>query len=343
MAWAKWRHTLEESKRLAVKAIDEYNSSTGHYADFIGTMVRAWLYILQATAQRDKVDDRYKTRVGDFNLRGGVARVWEVGQYAKFAFPKENDPVRVNLELFILLRNKVEHRFEKALREVAGGRAHALVINYEQYLVGTFGASHSLANVLRFPLFVESITSTSKQPTLAATRALKAARTMLATFDAGLDDSILDDDRYDYRVRLIPTTSSKMSADAAYEFVDLAALSDDVRDSLTSVGRTGTVVTKMKTVSVGAKGTMLPSAVVAAVQKRVPYRFTVTVHTAMWKKFALHPSKWQEPDGGPTVQQYCVAIEPTRSYVFTQAWVERIVREIGTVEKFEYLLGHTPK
>jgi hypothetical protein len=27
MAWPKWRHTLNESKRLAIKAVDEYNLS----------------------------------------------------------------------------------------------------------------------------------------------------------------------------------------------------------------------------------------------------------------------------------------------------------------------------
>jgi hypothetical protein len=48
MAWPRWRHTLNEAERLAVKAIDEYNCSTGHYGDFIGTMVRAWLCLLQA-------------------------------------------------------------------------------------------------------------------------------------------------------------------------------------------------------------------------------------------------------------------------------------------------------
>src|SRR5215472_10041837 len=65
MAWPRWRHTLNEAKRLAVKAMDEYNCSTGHYGDFVGTMVRAWLYLLQAEFQRDKIDYRYKDQDGN--------------------------------------------------------------------------------------------------------------------------------------------------------------------------------------------------------------------------------------------------------------------------------------
>src|SRR5664279_4081640 len=161
MGWAKWRHTLNESRRLAIKAVDEYNSSAGHYADFIGTMVRAWLYLLQAEFQRDKTDDRYWDRDGKLvRLKGGEHKRWDVTECVQNAYPQNNDPVRLNLELFILLRNKVEHRFEAALKEIAGGKAHALVINYERRLAAVFGADQSLGSELRLPIFVESITAT---------------------------------------------------------------------------------------------------------------------------------------------------------------------------------------
>ena len=122
MGRPKWRPTLNESKRLVIKAVDEYNS--GHYADFIGTMVRSWLYLFQAEFQRDKVDRRRRDRDGNLVIRDGEAKLWDVSQCVKHSYPDPNDPVRVNLELFILLRNKVEHRFEHAFKEDARGRAH---------------------------------------------------------------------------------------------------------------------------------------------------------------------------------------------------------------------------
>lgn len=343
MAWPRWRHTLEEAKRLAIKAVDEYNCATGHYGDFIGTMVRGWLYLLQAEFQRDKIDYRYKDDEGSPVFVDGEPKLWDVLRSAKERFPATNDPVRLNLELFIALRNKVEHRYEHALKAAAGGRAHALVINFEQEVVGKFGEEHSLADRLRFPIFVESITSSDRKQTIKETRALKAARTVLARFDADLEAEVLDDQRYDYRVRLVPMLGPKSAADAAVEFVKLNELSDDERKVMIEAGRSGNVITKVKTVPVSAAGFMLPKKVVAEVQARVPYKFNLVIHTRMWKHFNLHGAGWTAPDGGETVSQYCVPNEPTRQYVYTQAWVDKIVKEIGTVEKFTAFFGYPPQ
>jgi hypothetical protein len=342
MAWPRWRHTLNESKRLAVKAMDEYNCSTGHYGDFIGTMVRAWLYLLQAEFQRDKIDYRYKDQNGKPILIDGEPKLWDVLRSAKERFPASNDPVRINLELFIALRNKVEHRYEHALRAAAGGRAHALVINFEQELVASFGVEHSLADQLRFPLFVESITVPERKDTIKATRTLQAARTVLAKFDADLDSEVLDDQRYDFRVRLVPMLGPKSAVDAAIEFVKLDDLTDDERKVMIEAGRSGSVVTKLQKVPVSSAGCMLPKRVVSEVQKRVPFEFKMSLHTRLWKHFELHPARWVEPNGGRTVSEFCIPDEPTRQYIYTPAWVDKIVKEIGTPEKFEAFFGFPP-
>ena len=343
MAWPRWRHTLNEAKRLAVKAMDEYNTSTGHYDDFISTMVRAWLYLLQAEFQRDKIDYRYKDHDGNPILIDGEPKLWDVLSSAKARFPATNDPVRINLELFIALRNKVEHRYEHALKSVAGGRAHALVINFEQELVAKFGVEQSLADQLRFPLFVESITAPGRKDSIKATRALRAAQTVLAKFDGGLDSGVLDDQRYDFRVRLVPMLGPKSEADAAFEFVKLDELTDDERQVMIEAGRSGRVVTKFKKVPVSAAGCMLPKRVVSEVQKRVPFNFNMGQHTRLWKQFKLHPPGWVAPHGGETVSEFCIPDEPTRQYVYTPAWVDKIVKEIGTPEKFEAFFGTSPR
>lgn len=343
MAWPRWRHTLNEAERLAVKAVDEYNCSTGNYGDFIGTMVRAWLYMLQAEFQRDTIDYRYKDPAGNPILIDGEPKLWDPLRSAKERFPATNDPVRINLELFIALRNKVEHRYEHALKAAAGGRAHALVINFEQELVAKFGTQHSLADQLRFPLFVESITAPERKDTIKAARALRAAQTILARFDAGLSPEVLEDQRYDFRIRLVPMLGPKSEADAAIEFVKLDELTDDERKVMTEAGRSGKVVTKVKKVPVSSAGCMLPSRIVSEVQNRVPFDFNMSLHTRLWKHFKLHPITWVVPDGGETVPEFCIPDEPTRQYVYTPAWIDKIVKEIGTPEKFEAFFGAPPR
>jgi hypothetical protein len=103
------------------------------------------------------------------------------------------------------------------------------------------------------------------------------------------------------------------------------------------------VVTKVKSVEVAAKGKMLPKAVVSAVQARVPYEFNVSNHTRLWKHFKLHPLRWSAPDGGITDSKYCLPNEPTGQYVFTSAWVDKVIREVGTPDKYEAFFGYPPK
>jgi hypothetical protein len=217
------------------------------------------------------------------------------------------------------------------------------VINFEQELVAKFGVGHSLADQLRFPLFVESITAPERKETIKATHALRAAQTVLAKFDAGLDSEVLDDQRYDFRVRLVPMLGPKSAADAAIEFVKLDDLSDDERKVMIEAGRSGRVVTKLKKVPVSSAGCMLPKRVVSEVQKRVPFDFNMGLHTRLWKHFELHPTGWVVPDGGETVSEFCIPDEPTRVYVYTPAWVDKIVMEIGTPEKFEAFFGAPPR
>ena len=165
----------------------------------------------------------------------------------------------------------------------------------------------------------------------------------MCSSDLDLDSAILEDQRYDFRVRLVPMLGPKSNADAAFEFVKLNDLPDEERKVMTEAGRSGKVITKVKAVPVSAKGQMLPKRVVAEVQKRVPYRFNLAVHTRMWKRYQLHPPKWAPPDGGETISEYCLSNEPTRQYVYTDAWVKKIIEDIGTVEKFEAVFGYPPQ
>jgi hypothetical protein len=88
---------------------------------------------------------------------------------------------------------------------------------------------------------------------------------------------------------------------------------------------------------------MLPKRVVSEVQKRVPFEFRMSLHTRLWKHFELHPARWVEPDGGKTVSEFCIPDEPTRQYIYTPAWVDKIVEKIGTPEKFETFFGVPPR
>jgi hypothetical protein len=278
---------------------------------------------------------------GKPRLIDGEPKAWELATCLEQRFPDPNDPVRKNVEFFIPLRNKIEHRFQKEIQIATGGRAHALVINFDTELVEKFGDGHSLAESLRLPIFLQSISD----PGLAEVRRLqrkvpKKTSAYIASFESELTPSVLDDVRYDYRVRLVPITGQKTDADLAVNFVDLAKVSDEERTTLLEAGRQGKVITKAKHVEVASKDKILPNEVVRRVNERVPYMFTMDHHTRLWRHFAMRPAS-TAADRSPTLAQYCVYDEPFNSYVYTPAWVEKIVREAGTGEALRKLVGLT--
>jgi hypothetical protein len=86
-------------------------------------------------------------------LAGGLL----VGTEPRTEFKPKN-PLRKNIEFFIGLRNRIEHRYDAETALLVSGKTEALMLNYEDYLTETSGFEEGLAEELRFPIFVSSIT-----------------------------------------------------------------------------------------------------------------------------------------------------------------------------------------
>src|SRR6266536_2282820 len=144
----RYWQALQASKDEALLAVDLYNGPYERRSleAFIVHMHLAWLYLLHAELIRDGVDFRYwqrgKHRLVKIN---GEPKTWELGRCAAKRWGDE-DPVRKNIEFFIGLRDKIEHRFQEATTVAVAGHAQAHVLNYETELVSQFGKPHSLAD-----------------------------------------------------------------------------------------------------------------------------------------------------------------------------------------------------
>jgi hypothetical protein len=85
----------------------------------------------------------------------GEPKTWDLQKCVSVRWPG-NSPVRANIELSIGLRKKVEQRYHEAINEVAMGFAQTLLVNYEEELTATFGATFSLGNFGSLSLSVQS-------------------------------------------------------------------------------------------------------------------------------------------------------------------------------------------
>jgi hypothetical protein len=91
------------------------------FEGFAVHMHLAWLYLLQAAFVRDGVDFRYRDRDNPrrFIKVDGEYKCWELARCVEERWPDPAEPVRNNLDFFIRLRNRIEHRHKKSDTELA--------------------------------------------------------------------------------------------------------------------------------------------------------------------------------------------------------------------------------
>jgi hypothetical protein len=83
---------------------------------------------------------------------------------------------------------------------------------------------------------------------------------------------------------------------------------------------------------------MLPSEVVPAIQTRVPFKFHMGHFVKAWKVLKCRPEVGaKHPER--TDERYCVYDARHGDYLYTDAFVKRIVKEVKTAKGFLGLLG----
>ncbi len=208
----KWWHQLQAAKNEARLAVDLYNrpSEARSLEGLVVHMHMAWLYMLHAQFIRDGIDFRYREKDGRRLVRvDGEPKTWELARCLEEALG-EDDPIRRNIEFFIKLRNRIEHRYEELLASVVAGKVQAHVLNFEETLVRIFGNKEGMADVLRFPVFVSSLTPDAvKVLKKTHARLPKKVTRFIREFDAAQPEQVQSDWRYDFRVLLLPQTGPK--------------------------------------------------------------------------------------------------------------------------------------
>lgn len=333
----RWWHTLQASKKEACLAVDLYNRSSAERSleGFIVHMNMAWLYMLHARFERDGIDFRYWD--GHRLVRvDGEPKTWELARCVVEELPDPNDPVRRNAEFFIQLRNRIEHRYAELIAVVIAGKTQAHVLNYEDCLTSTFGESEGLGDNLRFPVFLSSLTPGAVKALKRTHRKLsKRVTTFIRQYDAALPEEVQGDYRYDFRVVLLPQTGPKTEADAVVRFVREDEMSDEQRNVVETI-------TREKLVPVQNKGKYSPGAVAHKVEEALKVRFDASSHHARaWKYYKVRPSGGAAKPAA-TDERYCVWDEPHYDYLYTDAWVKKLIKALADPQKFSEIVGHPP-
>ena len=83
---------------------------------------------------------------------------------------------------------------------------------------------------------------------------------------------------------------------------------------------------------------LIVTQVVEAVRDRIPYRFTVTMHTAATRSLKIRLPKGAA-DETATDARYCEYVGSVKRHLYNQAWVERLVSELSSPDGFRAATG----
>jgi hypothetical protein len=344
-----WAATLYAARDEALLAARLYNNAaeTRAFEGFVVHMHVAWLYLLHARFVRDCIDFRYREcdNPRRFVRVDGEYKRWELSRCVEERWPDPNDAVRKNLEFFIGLRNRIEHRHarqDKNLALAVSGHAQALLLNFEAELTSTFGSSYSLANQLRFPIFVGTFTTEGTEALLKLRDRLPVSlKRFIADFHDGLKDEVAADARFELRLRVVLEQTQRGGDALAIQFTRWDDMTDEERELVTELGRRGQAIIREQKRPVVGHGLLRPYEAEQKVAAAVPFRFTRHHFLRAWQIKKIRPLS-DDPHPERTDERYCLYDQLSRSYGYTEAWVKWLINRCATVEGFEAVTGRTP-
>ena len=326
----KTKTTLEASIDSALLAVEVYNKprTTFRSEAYISLMVIAWTRLFHAYFN-STIGDKYyhKGKNGRYIYVDGERKAWELSECIK-KYNGLTEPVKKNIEFFIKLRNKVEHKHieKNEIDTLIFGECQALLYNYENKLIELFGSKYALNEALAYSLQFSHLRTTgqNKASKSALSKDIAYIVSYVEKYRSSLPDEVFDTQEYSIKLLQVPKISNTNRSDAAIEFVRWDQLDGKDKETYEQIA----VIIKDKKVKVeGANINRLRvSQVVNSVNERLGARtITTNTHTLLWKLFDVRPP-YGVDDPFETNTEYCLYDEPHGDYVYLESWVGFIIQ-----------------
>lgn len=329
---------MVKAREAAMHALDSYNRPNTIFRSegFTVMMVIAWRSLFHAIFEQRGISYVYLNDDDTPKIIDGEEKAWELSQCVKEFFGNSTNAIRMNLEFMIGLRNRIEHRYVPALDPHIAGECQALILNFDNLLVEKFGDFYALREALAVPIQTSNMRSAAQMDAVKQFQAKQYDDLIdyIESFRAELPDAIYQDPNFSFRVYLIPKIGNhQSSSDLAFEFVkydrskpeDMQALEHQV------------ALIKERQVQVANQGTYKPSHVAKLVAERTRRTFKIHHHTLAWKMYGVRKSG-ENPEGCKT--EYCQFDQVHSDYIYTQEWVDFLVRKLSDKAEYEHLLAY---
>lgn len=342
------KDNIEKCRAAATAAVEAYNRPGRRFrtAEFIVLITIAWTALFHAIYYRRGVRPWYKKKTSGTGKGARYVKIdrepkhWDLSECLSRYYGANNPPERKNLEFLIGLRNKIEHRHLPALDASLYGECQAALLNLESLLTQEFGHRYALAEELAVSLQFSSIIPAEKKSAAKAlaTSGAKTVKEYIERFRGSLPSSVLNSMKYSFNVFLVPKVANRESAaDVSVQFVRVDEASEEELERLDRLN----VLIREKHIPIANLDLHKPRQVVDEVRQRLPFEFTIGAHTAAWKHFKVRPlARADHPER--TLSQYCVYDRAHKDYLYTKAWIEKLVRELSQPETYRNVVGRGP-
>ena len=210
----KTKNILEGSINAALLAVEVYNKprTTFRSQAYIVLMIIAWTRLFHAYFNKT-IGNRYyhKLKNGRYEIIDEERKAWElktcIDKYGKLT-----EPVKENLQFFIGLRNKIEHRnvTEKEIDVSIFGECQSLLYNYENQLIEIFGEEYALNENLAFSLQFSSMRTEKQKQANKKVLSVDALeiKSYIENYRSALVDDIYNTQEFSIKIIQIPKVSN---------------------------------------------------------------------------------------------------------------------------------------
>ena len=339
----KTKNLLEGSIDAALLAVEVYNKprTTFRSQAYIVLMIIAWTRLFHAYFNKTIGNKYYyKEPNGRYELIDKEHKAWELKTCIN-KYKILSEPVKANLEFFIGLRNKIEHR-NIAKEEVDTsifGECQSLLYNYENILIDVFGEKHAINESLAFSLqFSYMRHEEQKQASKNVLSAeLKEIRSYIEKYRSNLTEEVFNSQEYSIKLIQIPRISNTNRHDLAITFVREDELDPEIFEQIATIIKDKRVLVEAKNV-----GKILPGKIVEKVKATTQPDFNQYDHRCLYTIFSVRPPG-KDSNPGCTNSNFCHYDQVHKDYLYQESWVEFIVKLFEVYQLTKKKIRHAYK
>ncbi len=331
---------IKSSINAALLAVEIYNKprSTFRTESFISLMNNAWTKIFHAFIRLNEGEIYYYQQKSNEKRK----KTWSLSKCISHTNIL-NDSIKANLELFIELRNEIEHELvdESAVDASLFGECQSLLYNYEGFLIEYFGKkftlNQSLAFALQFSLMRDPNQEVSNKKIIS--NEAKDIIKFLETYRNNLDSNIYDSQEFSVKLIQIPRISNTLRNDIAIKFIKYDELSDEDKKKYDSIN--ALVKKQIKKIPIANAGLYLPGKCLIKINDKLNIKLNFHDLQCLYEVFKVKPQGQKTNNPESIITKFCVYDEAHSNYLYTEDWINFVVnlfvRHEFTKEKIKLL------